>query len=114
MIASLINMILNVHKFTKHKWKKPVPKNWTNLGTWRYVTTFKHCYPNIPSILIEQYGLKPEDKIIIYITKTITLPNYANYRTKFKKVYHGKLKDYKAYLEEFMRKKRKKASKKSI
>ena len=95
-------MILNVHKFTKHEWKKPVPKRWKNLGTWRYVTTFKYCYPNIPQILITQYDLEWQNKIIIYITKEITTPKFRRYRTKFKKVFHGNLEEYKTYLEEFM------------
>ena len=102
MITTLINMILNIHKFTKHEWKKPVPKRWKNLGTWRYVTTFKYCYPNIPQILIDQYGLEWQNKIIIYITKEITTPKFRRYRTKFKKVFHGNLEEYKTYLEEFI------------
>ena len=102
-MISLINMVLNVHKFVKHEWKTQVPKRWENLGTWRYVTTFKYCYPNIPEILIDQYGLEWQNKIIIYITKEITTPKFRRYRTKFKKVFHGSLKSYKAYLREFMK-----------
>jgi len=103
-MISLLNMVLNVHKFVRHQWKKEVPKRWENLGTWRYVTTFKYCYPNIPEILIDQYGLEWQNKIIIYITKEITTPKFRRYRTKFKKVFYGNLKEYKAYLREFMRK----------
>jgi len=106
MIFSLINMVMNIHKFTKHKWKKKVPNQWKNLGTWRYITTFKYCYPNIPRILIDQYGLKWENKIIVYITKEICLPNFRRYRTRFRKVFHGNLRQYKAYLRDFMVKKR--------
>jgi len=102
MLATLINMILNVHKFVKHEWKKDVPKKWKNLGTWRYVTTFKYCYPNIPQILIRQYGFDWKDKMIVYVTKEITTPKFRRYRTKFKKIFHGNLTDYKAYLKEFM------------
>lgn len=102
-MISLINMVLNVHKFVKHEWTKPVPKRWTNLGTWRYVTTFKYAYPNITQILVEQYGISWKDKIIIYVTKEITTPKFKRYRTRFKKVFHGSLKQYKGYLEEFMR-----------
>ena len=101
-MISLINIILNVHKFTKHKWKKKVPEKYKNLGTWRYVTTFKYCYPNIPQILTEQYGLKPTDKIIVYITKTITLPHFREYRTKFKKVFCGTLNEYSSYVKVFL------------
>ena len=102
MIPGLINMILNVHKFTKHQWTKPVPRQWKNLGTWRYVTTFKYCYPNIPEILLDQYGMNWHDRIIVYITKEITLPTFKRYRTRFKKVFHGDLKEYKDYSREFM------------
>ena len=103
----LINMVLNVHKFTKHKWEeKKVPKQWRNLGTWRYVTTFKYCYPNIPKILTNQYGLKLQDKIIVYITKEITTPKFRRYRTKFKKVFCGNLEEYKTYLRDFMNKRK--------
>lgn len=104
MISSLVNMILNIHKFVRHEWKKPVPKKWKNLGTWRYVTTFKYCYPNIPEILIDQYGLEWKDKIIVYITKELCLPRFRRYRTKFRKVFYGNLEEYKSYLREFMRK----------
>lgn len=100
----LLNMILNIHKFEKHKWEKPVPKKWTNLGKWKYITTFKFCYPNIPEILTEQYGLKWDDKIIVYITKQITLPHFQNYRTKFKKVFHGTVQEYKKYIKAFLNK----------
>lgn len=101
-MINLINMILNVHKFEKHKWKKEVPKKYYNLGKWKYITTFKYCYPNIPEILIQQYGLKWNDKIIIYITKQITLPHFKNYRTKFKKVFCGTLKRYEKYIKNFL------------
>jgi len=33
------------------------------------LTTFKYCYPNSAEILIKEYGLRWEDKIIAYITK---------------------------------------------
>lgn len=107
-MISLINLIMNVHKFVKHEWKKEVPKTWKNLGTWRYVTTFKYCYPNIPQILNNQYGLRWEDKIIIYITKEITLPTFKRYRTRFRKVFYGSLKDYGDYLKEFLKLRRRK------
>jgi hypothetical protein len=45
-----------------------------------------------------------EDKIIAYITKEITTPKFSRYRTKFKKVFHGKLKEYRIYLNNFMKK----------
>ena|SRR4030042_1696706 len=107
-MISLLNMILNIHKFTKHKWQKKVPKKWENLGTWRYITTFKYCYPNIPEILTAQYGLTWKDKIIVYITKEITTPKFRRYRTRFKKVFTGNLRDYNIYLRRFMQNSRRK------
>jgi len=79
-----------------------VPARWKNLGTWRYVTTFKFCYPNIPEILIVQYNLDWNDKIIAYITKQITTPKFNNYRTRFKKVFSETLKGYKRYIHNFL------------
>ena len=104
MIRILSSLILNIHKFVKHKWGKEVPQRWKNLGTWKYVTTFKYCYPTIPDILINQYSLKWDDKIIAYITKEITTPKFSRYRTRFRKVFCGDLKSYKTYLGEFMKK----------
>ena len=104
MISIPTNLVTNIHKFVKHKWKKGVPKRWKNLGTWRYVTTFKYCYPNTCEILIREYGLQWEDKIIAYITKEITTPKFNRYRTRFRKVFCGNLAGYKEYLREFMRK----------
>lgn len=104
MVNSLVNMILNIHRFVRHEWKKEVPKRWKNLGTWRYVTTFKYCYPNIPEILIDQYGLEWQDKIIVYVTRQVCLPRFRRYRTKFKKVFYGNLRDYKCHLKKFISK----------
>jgi hypothetical protein len=105
LISIPTNLVTNIHKFVKHKWKKETPKKWKNLGTWRYVTTFKYCYPNTTEILIKEYGLKWEDKIIAYITKEITTPKFNRYRTRFRKVFCGSLENYKIYLNTFMRKK---------
>jgi hypothetical protein len=99
----VIAFIVNIHKFVKHNWKKKIPKRWQNLGTWRYVTTFKYLYPNIPQILIRQYGLTWEDKIIAYITKEITTPKFRRYRTRFRKVFCGNLSEYREYVGNFMR-----------
>ncbi|MEI9478195.1 MAG: hypothetical protein WCO26_16685 [Deltaproteobacteria bacterium] len=68
------------------------------------MTTFKYCYPNTAEILIRQYGLQWEDKIIAYITKEITTLKFSRYRTRFRKVFHGSQEEYKRYLREFTRK----------
>jgi len=107
-MISLINAILNIHRFKKHRWKRKVPKQWHNLGTWRYVTTFKYCYPNIPAILRSEYGLQWEDKIIVYVMREVCLPHFKRYRTRFKKVFYGSLEEYREYLKGFMGKSRRK------
>ena len=66
-----------------------VPKQWLNLRKAVYVTTFKKLYPNIKQILIQKYGLKPEDKIVIFYVKEIDLPGFKGYRTRFRKVWSG-------------------------
>jgi hypothetical protein len=108
LISIPTNLVTNIHKFVRHKWKKNTPKKWKNLGTWRYVTTFKYCYPNTCEILIKEYGLTWQDKIIAYITKEITTPKFSRYRTRFRKVFCGTLREYQTYLTEFMRQTRKK------
>lgn len=42
-------------------------------------------------ILQEQYGLKPDEKIVVFWTKEIALPNFNRYRIRFRKVYSGPL-----------------------
>ena len=69
-----------------------VPKQYHNLRKAVYVTTFKFLYPNIPEILVKQYGLRPDEKIVVFWTKEISLPNFNRYRLKFKKVYSGSVK----------------------
>lgn len=71
-----------------------VPKKYKNLMKGKYVTTFRTNYPNIPKILVEQYGLKWDDKIIVFYMREVNLPHFRRYRTKFKKVYSGKVKEY--------------------
>lgn len=66
-----------------------VPKKYLNLRKGVYVTTFKYLYPNVKDILIKEYGLLANEKIIIYFMKEISLPHFSRYRTKFRKVYSG-------------------------
>lgn len=74
-----------------------VPKQWKNLRKLQHVTTFKYLYPNVKEILIEQYGLKPSDKIVIYFMKEVSLPHFNRYRTRFRKVFSGELKSIDAF-----------------
>lgn len=71
-----------------------VPKQYRNLRKAVYVTTFKYLYRNISKILIEQYGLKPNEKIVVFWTKEICLPHFNRYRCKFRKVYSGRIQEF--------------------
>lgn len=83
-------MVLIVKKLVPVYTKKDkVPKKYLNLRKAVYVTTFKHPYPNMAEILVKQYGLKPDEKIVIFWTKEINLPHFNRYRLKFRKVYSG-------------------------
>lgn len=71
-----------------------VPKQFHNLRKAVYVTTFKYLYPNIPEILVKEYGLKPDEKIVVFWTKEIALPHFNRYRVKFRKVYSGRVEGF--------------------
>ena len=102
-------MVIIVKKFVpRYQQNDKVPKRWKNLVNQKYVTSFKYAYPSIPSILKEQYGLKDDDKIIVYMMREICLPHFKRYRTKFKKVFSGSLKDYAVYLQNFLKSRMKK------
>ena len=73
--------------------KDDVPKKYLNLRKPKYVTCFKYWYPNLQEILVKEYGLKPDEKIIVYWTKEISRPGFNRYRVGFKKVWSGKVRD---------------------
>ena len=86
-------MVLIVKKLVPVYTKKDnVPKQWLNLRKATYVTTFVQPYPNMADILIKQYGLKPDEKIVVFWTKEINLPHFNRYRLRFRKIYSGELK----------------------
>jgi hypothetical protein len=92
-------MVLIVKKLVPvYRKDAKVPKKYKNLMKGKHVTTFKTNYPNIPRILVEQYGLKWDDKIIVFSMREVNLPHFRRYRTKFKKVYFGKVRDFKVDL----------------
>ncbi len=74
--------------------KDKVPKKYLNLRKAVYVTTFKYPYPNMAEILIKEYGLKPDEKIVVFWTKEINLPHFNRYRLKFRKIYSGIVREY--------------------
>jgi len=71
-----------------------VPKKYLNLKKPVHVTTFKNPYPNMTDILIKEYGLKPDDKILVFWTKEISLPHFNRYRLPFRKAYSGPVRDF--------------------
>jgi hypothetical protein len=44
-------------------------------------------------ILQEEYGLKSDEKIIVFWTKEVYLPHFNRYRVNFRKVFSGKMKE---------------------
>ena len=84
------------------QWDK-VPKQYHNLRKAVYVTTFKYLYPNISKILVEQYGLSPDEKIVVFWTKEVALPHFNRYRVRFRKVFSGKMNELKRFLEDLKR-----------
>jgi hypothetical protein len=70
-----------------------VPKRWHNLRKAVYVTSFKHNYSNMASILEKEYGLNPGEKIVVFWMKEVPKPGWPRYRLPFKKVYSGPMKD---------------------
>ena len=71
-----------------------VPKRYRNLRKAVYVATFKFPYPTIPEILEREYGLSPDEKIIVFWMKEVSLPHFNRYRTKFRKVYSGSVEGF--------------------
>lgn len=97
-------MVLIVKKFVKVFPKNAkVPVQYKNLRKNKHVKTFSRPFPNIPDILVAEYDLKWNDKIIVFHTKEIEIfKGWRNYRTPFKKVYYGTVKDFSIYLKEFL------------
>lgn len=44
-------------------------------------------------ILQEEYGLYPDEKIVVFWTKEISLPHFNRNRMRFRKVYSGTVED---------------------
>lgn len=98
-------MVLIVKKFIPvYSDNAKVPKKYKNLMKNKYVTTFKYLYPNIPEILVKEYGLKLDEKIVVFSMKEISLPHFNRYRTQFKKFYSGSVRDFKQHINKFMKK----------
>lgn len=78
-----------------------VPKKYLNLRKAIHVASFKHLYPNIPNILINEYGLKPSEKIVVFWMREVNLPHFSRYRLKFRKVYSGLVRDFGKHIRKF-------------
>ena len=68
-----------------------VPKKWRNLKKAVYVASFKNPYPNMAEILQKEYGLRSDEKIVVFWTKSVPKPGWSYWRLPFKKVYSGPL-----------------------
>ena len=97
-------MVLIVKRFVKvFPPEADVPVQYKNLRKNKFVKTFSRPFPNIPDILVAEYDLNWDDKIIVFHTKEIDyFKGWRNYRTPFKKVYYGTVRDFGAYLRDFL------------
>lgn len=96
-------MVLIIKKFVKiFKDTDNVPKKYKNLRKNKHVKTFSRPFLNIPEILVNEYGLTREDKIIVFHMKEVDRKDWKGYRTPFKKLYYGSVKDLRAYLKNFL------------
>ena len=100
-------MVLIIKKFVKvYDPVADVPKQFKNLRKNQHVKTFIKPYANIPDILVAEHGLQWDEKIIVFHVKEIQRPGWDNYRTPFKKVYYGTVKDFGEYLRGFLNRKK--------
>ena len=71
---------------------KAPKKQWENLRKAVHVTTFAQPYPTIPKILVEQYGLDLQEKVVVFWMKGLKSKRRKGlFRTPFRKVYAGSL-----------------------
>ena len=92
-------MVIIVKKLVPvYKPTDKVPKKYLNLRKAVHVTSFKHLYPNITDILVKEYGLKPDEKIVVFWMREISLPHFNRYRLPFRKVYAGPLNGLRSHL----------------
>ena len=73
---------------------KAPKKQYENLRKAVHVTTFPQPYPTIPKILVEQYGLKPDEKIVVFWMRGVRGRKGGTFRTPFKKVYAGSVRHF--------------------
>ena len=78
-----------------------VPARWRNLTRNEHVTTFRHYYLNMANILVEQYGLSWDDKILVQTMTTFTLPHFKRYRKKPRKVFYGTVREFRGHVWKF-------------
>ena len=52
-------------------------------------------------ILQKEYGLNPDEKIVVFWTKEISLPHFNRYRVKFRKVFSGKVEELGEWIENY-------------
>ena len=95
-------MVLWIKRKVRHFGEEDkVPKRWKNLRHSEHVTTFRHYYLNMANILVEQYGLSWDDKILVQTMTTLTLPHFKRYRTKPRKVFYGTVRQFRDHVWKF-------------
>ena len=80
-----------------------VPSKYLNLKKAVHVTSFKHLYPSIPEILVNEYGLHPDEKIVVFWTREVPRPGFPRYRLPFKKVHSGRLSELEGHFDRIRR-----------
>ena len=66
----------------------------------KHITNFTKVYPNMAEILITDYDLNINDKILVMETRRVDLPHYKSYQTKFKKAFFGTVEEFKVFVRE--------------
>jgi len=97
-------MVIIIKKLVPvYKQRDRVPISYRNLRKTAHVASFKNLYPNIPDILVKQHGLDPNEKIVVFWTKEISLPHFSRYRLKFRRIYSGPLSGFGDYMTKVTR-----------
>ena len=100
--AVKVNMVLWVKKRVKQYTETDnVPKDWKNLKRSQHVTTFRHYYMNMAQILVEEYGLSWDEKILVQSMVRLNIPGYKGYRTKPRKVFYGTVREFRGHVWDF-------------
>ena len=78
--------------------------NDTITGRFKHITTMPILYPTSDKILMKEYNLKAENKVLIMHTRWSSTPRFKHYRTKFKKIFYGTIKELEIFLKNYFKK----------